>query len=44
MGEKLVNVSTARLKPVISADLIVPSNPPKRGRPKKKFVTFEGNA
>jgi hypothetical protein len=29
MGEKLVNVLTARLKPVISADLIVHSNPPR---------------
>jgi hypothetical protein len=43
MGDKLVNVSTERLKPVLSDDLVVPSLPPKRGRP-KKTVTSVGNA
>jgi Integrase zinc binding domain/Integrase core domain len=41
LGSRLVNISTARLKPVISAGLLVPALPPKRGRPQKKHVTFD---
>jgi hypothetical protein len=40
LGNRLVNVSTSRLKPVISSELVVPALPPPRGRPKKKTVCF----
>jgi hypothetical protein len=40
MGTRLVNVSTSRLKPVISGGLVIPALPPQRGRPKKKSVSF----
>jgi hypothetical protein len=43
IGDRLVNISTARLKPVVSEDLVRPAIPPPHGRPKKKFVTFDGN-
>jgi Integrase core domain len=40
LGSRLVNLSTARLKPVISGQLVVPALPPHWGRPKKKSVCF----
>jgi hypothetical protein len=41
LGSRLVNISTYRLKPVISSGVLVPAEPPKRGRPRKKHVTFD---
>jgi hypothetical protein len=40
LGSRLVNVSTSRLKPVISGELVVPALPPQRGRLKNKTVCF----
>jgi hypothetical protein len=40
MGDKLVNISTSRLKPVVSSGLVIPARPPQRGRPKKR-VSFD---
>jgi RNase H-like domain found in reverse transcriptase/Reverse transcriptase (RNA-dependent DNA polymerase)/Integrase zinc binding domain/Integrase core domain len=41
LGGRLVNISTSRLKPVISSGVLVPAEPPKRGRPRRKHVTFD---
>jgi transposase InsO family protein len=40
MGDRLVNVSTSRLKLVVSSSLVIPARPPLRGRPRKR-VSFD---
>jgi Integrase zinc binding domain/Integrase core domain len=40
MGDKLINVSTSRLKPVVSSGLVIPARPPLCGCPKKR-VSFD---
>jgi Integrase core domain len=41
MGDRLVNISTSSLKPVVSSVPVVPARPPQRGRPQKKRVSFD---